>query len=146
MKILDKAILHNKQNLTHLDLRNNRLERLPDQIGDLILLRELRVDYNSLKQLPFTLNRLHHLEQLTASQNRLQKLPRSLLLTDSKLEHLALNDNNIGPSIPSSMKKLQKLKELYLHNNPIASVPVVIGKLKNLQEFGLDWFVYLNTD
>lgn len=147
LKYLDNHIFHNKQNLTHLDLRNNRLSRLPDQICDLILLRELRVDYNFLETLPVTLNRLNHLQCLTASQNQLIVVPPALMVNnESKLQYLYLNDNKIGPNISRRIGKLQKLKGLHLHNNPIQQLPIIIGELRDLEELGLDWFMYLHTE
>ena len=147
LKYLDNLIFYNKQNLTHLDLRNNRLQRLPDQICDLILLRELRVDYNFLQALPVTLNRLYQLQCLTASQNQLVQIPPSLLINeDSRLLYLYLNDNKIGPTISKHIHKLSKLKGLHLHCNPISSIPTAIGQLTNIEELGLDWFMYLHTE
>ena len=66
IKFLDGNQLKAKSNLTHIDLRNNKLCRLPDQISDLILLRELKLDYNFLSKLPFGLFRLMHLQMTMA--------------------------------------------------------------------------------
>ena len=75
IKFLDGNQLKAKSNLTHIDLRNNKLCRLPDQISDLILLRELKLDYNFLSKLPFGLFRLMHLQFLSVSQNCLKAIP-----------------------------------------------------------------------
>lgn len=58
LKVLSASTFIDQHNLTHLDLRNNRLKRLPDQICDLILLREMKLDYNFLGVLPYGLYRL----------------------------------------------------------------------------------------
>jgi len=69
-----------------------------------------------------------------------------MLNNDSKLQYLYLNDNRIGPSISRRIRKLEKLKGLHLHNNPISHIPTVIGELKNIEGLGLDWFMYLHTE
>ena len=58
LKFLSPKALIQKSNLTHIDLRNNRLNRLPEEICDLILLKEIRVDYNFLNNFPSGLHRL----------------------------------------------------------------------------------------
>ena len=40
------------QNLKLIDLQNNKIEALPEEIGDLILLEKLKIDNNLIKALP----------------------------------------------------------------------------------------------
>ena len=61
LKVITPIHLEKSFNITHLDLRNNRLRKLPDEICNLILLREMKLDYNFLVTLPYGLNRLKHL-------------------------------------------------------------------------------------
>ena len=35
------------------------------------------------------------------------------------------------------------LKSLYLHSNLIVEVPTSLAQLSNLQEFSLDWLIYI---
>lgn len=93
LKCLDVDNLRLKSNLTHIDLRNNKLGRLPDEVCDLILLRELRIDYNFVRKLPFGLFRLKHLQFLSASHNCLKHIPIQILHNESQIQYLHLNDN-----------------------------------------------------
>lgn len=141
LKVLSASHFEQKQNLTHLDLRNNRLRRIPDAICDLILMREIRLDYNFLAHLPFGFDRLKHLQFLSASQNLLKVLPQTIFSKDSQLEFLLLNDNKLT-KLSNKVGRLSKLKCLLLHNNSIYDLPASLGHL-HLQEFSLDWFIYL---
>jgi len=66
--------------MTHIDLRNNRLGRLPEEICDLLLLKEIKVDFNFLNNLPNGLHRLKNLIYFSASHNVLKKIPSSLMI------------------------------------------------------------------
>ena len=145
LKMLLPSHFESKSNLTHIDLRNNRLEKLPDQLCDLILLREIRLDYNFLRHLPYGLSRLQHLQFLSASQNLLKTLPRRLFHRKSQLEYLHLNDNKLT-QIPQRIGNLTNLKSLLLHSNFIFEIPASLNKISGLQEFSLDWFIYLHQE
>jgi Leucine-rich repeat (LRR) protein len=69
---------------------------LPEEICDLILLKEIRVDYNFLNNFPSGLHRLSNLVFFSASHNLLKQIPSSLMILNSKLEFLHLNDNKIS--------------------------------------------------
>lgn len=129
---LHPKVLVGRYNLLHLDLRNNRLKKLPDQICELILLREILLDYNFLKDLPYGLDRLKHLKLLSLSQNLLKRLPTSLLFPDSQLEHLHLNDNKLT-SIPEGISHLKNLNSFFIQNNQIALVPINFFKCSKLK-------------
>lgn len=147
IKVLQADDFRSKSNLTHIDLRNNKLGRLPDEICDLILLRELRIDYNFLHKLPFGMFRLMHLQYLSASQNYLKVIPQQLLHQDSKLEYLHLNDNQIR-NVSCKIGNLKKLKSLILHHNQITEMPLSLGLYRDgqINELSLDWFMYLPND
>jgi Leucine-rich repeat (LRR) protein len=66
-------------NLRELKLYNNQLESLPDSIGNLINLQELWVGHNSLKNLPDSIGNLLNLKELYLSDNKLESLPTSIL-------------------------------------------------------------------
>lgn len=132
--------------LLAVDLRNNRLTSLPEQICTQVLLRECKLDYNFLYTLPHGLHKLTRLEHLSASQNNLKFLPQTLFQLRHCLQHLIVNDNKIT-SVSARIGNLQELRSLYLHNNQIKAVPSTLYRLgRRLQQFSLDWFVYLNEE
>ena len=68
-------------------------------------------------------------------------LPQTIFSKQSQLEYLLLNDNKLT-KVSSKVGRLRKLKCLLLHNNSIYELPASLGHL-SLQEFSLDWFIYL---
>lgn len=58
--------------------RQNELEELPAEVGDLIELRNLCISSNRLLSLPSSLGKLLLLEYLYANGNRLKALPDEL--------------------------------------------------------------------
>ena len=96
------ASIGNLKNLNILDVGDNQLKELPESIGNLKNLRNLDVEFNQLKGLPESIGSLKNLQVLNVSDNRLEGLPNSLRKT--------------------------KLKELYLHNNPLLKItPDILG-------------------
>jgi Leucine-rich repeat (LRR) protein len=67
IKVLSPRRLKQPTNLTHVDLRNNRIHELPDEICDLSQLEELKLDYNFLGSLPREVNKLKRLSHLSVS-------------------------------------------------------------------------------
>jgi len=96
---LDKDIFRLKILLTRLDLSpdyqsclNYRLGTLPKNIGNLIHLRELKLDTNDLRELPDEIGKLHSLERLSLSNNFLSNLPDSIVnMKNLKCLHLTNN-------------------------------------------------------
>lgn len=66
-------------NLRWLILTDNRIERLPEALGDCLQMQKLMLSGNRLQSLPDSLARLENLELLRLSANRLQTLPDWLL-------------------------------------------------------------------
>lgn len=66
-------------NLRWLILTDNRIERLPEALGDCLQMQKLMLSGNRLRSLPDSLARLENLELLRLSANRLQALPDWLL-------------------------------------------------------------------
>ena len=153
---------YNEENghVIQLRLYNKGLTSLPDTIGNLKSLKELKLMYNKgLTSLPDTIGNLKSLEVLWLGSILLTSLPdnicdfkslKELLLIDNKLislpdmignlkslERLWLGSNKLT-TLPESITKLEKLETLDLSYNNFSSLPDTIGNLKSLEILNLD--------
>ena len=55
------------RNIKSIDIRNNRVNELPDEICSLQNLTQMKLDYNYLQALPFSLGSLKSLVSISAS-------------------------------------------------------------------------------
>lgn len=60
-----------------LRLENNRLESLPDALGELPALVKLHVSNNCLRALPAAMGRLRRIQRIDAANNMLARVPSS---------------------------------------------------------------------
>ncbi len=103
-----------------LDLSNNRLSRLPDDLGRLKKLRILFLSQNLFKEVPQVLAHCTELTMIGFKSNQIihfdeKSLPpkvRWLILTDNKIEKL-----------PDSIGELKRLQKLMLAGNRLTSLP-----------------------
>ncbi|XP_061670853.1 PH domain leucine-rich repeat-containing protein phosphatase 2 isoform X6 [Syngnathoides biaculeatus] len=140
--------------LTHLDLSQNLLERLPDWVCDCRKVETLDVTHNLLTELPSrrpscTCGCIHcdassrllnslSLRKLLAGNNRLQRLPD--LLDHVPLEVLDLQHNKLGELPESLFFKALNLKHLNASANNLESIPPIgqsDDSLSTLQELYL---------
>jgi leucine-rich repeat protein SHOC2 len=125
----------NLTNLTELKLNGNQLTSLPDSIGNLTNLTELNLDGNQLASLPDSIGNLTNLTRLCLGINQLTSLPDSIgnltNLTELKL------DGNQLTSLPDSIRNLPSLTRLYLSSNQLTSLPDSIENLTNLTHIEL---------
>lgn len=120
------------KNLRSLDLSKNKIEFLPDSIGEFILLRNLNLDRNMLSSLPESLGKLKKLETLSVCDNRLSGLPQSLGSCVA-LQTLRAATNKLK-TFPDAITGLRKLDAVDLHSNHIASpLPSRIGELNAVE-------------
>lgn len=130
------------KNILTLDLRNNNLESLVENIGDLKCLSTLRLDNNSITALPISIKKLTYLETLTLSNNKLSFLASGI--TELKtLKTLVLSENRIK-YLPPTIGELTSLSVLYLHKNHFSTLPLTLSNLDMLKELSLEWFRYTN--
>ncbi|HEX6889929.1 MAG TPA: leucine-rich repeat domain-containing protein [Chryseolinea sp.] len=145
-----------KQNntLECLYLRRNKIEVLPDAIGNLTALKKLSFNYNEIREVHDGLARLRNLEELSLYQNKLTSIPKSLYqLTNLKVIDLYYNQiekiddpisnltnleilyaaNNRIFSMSENIGDLANLKELYIHHNRISYFPTSISRLTSLK-------------
>nr|XP_011468483.1 PREDICTED: putative disease resistance protein RGA3 [Fragaria vesca subsp. vesca] len=95
--------------LRTLNLRNNRMEQLPDEVGGLM-----------------------HLRYLDLSGNKWKKLPDSLCNLIN-METLRLEEREVLEELPEGMGKLTNLRHLHVKKSDALKLPKSIAKLTSLQ-------------
>ena len=108
-----------------------KINFLPDNIGQLDSLSTLYLEWHNLIQLPESFSNLTNLSSLAISNNYLQSLP-DLIGNLTNLIFLDLGYNQLA-SIPESIGGLINLEYLFLFNNQLTSLPETICNLN------LDW-------
>ena len=100
---------------------NEKLEWLPNNMGDLGELTSLYLEWNALTELPESISQLTSLVNLFVSNNDLVGLPESI----GDLENLFFLDlgYNEIESIPNSICNLLSLDYLWLFNNQLDQLP-----------------------
>ena len=76
---LEAEQLENILNVKMLDLRENKITKLPDEIHVLQVLERLDVSYNDLSALPFSLGVLPHLKSVQLEGNSLKTIRRDII-------------------------------------------------------------------
>lgn len=122
-------------NLECLYLRRNKIEVLPEAIGNLTALKKLSFNYNEIREVHNSIARLQNLEELSFYQNRLTSIPESFYEL-RKLRVIDLYYNQIE-KIADPISNLKNLEILYAANNRIFSLSDNIGDLHNLKELYL---------
>jgi Leucine-rich repeat (LRR) protein len=120
-----------------LDLSGKKLKELPESIKKLVNLQELKLDGNDLKILPEFISELKHLEILSLTANPGIDLEKSfpVIAKIETLRELWLRENKIK-SVPNNIELLAKnsnLELLHLGSNLIKTLPESLGKLKSLK-------------
>eukprot|EP01103_Thecamoeba_quadrilineata_P016606 TRINITY_DN5591_c0_g1_i1.p1 TRINITY_DN5591_c0_g1~~TRINITY_DN5591_c0_g1_i1.p1 ORF type:complete len:965 (-),score=207.67 TRINITY_DN5591_c0_g1_i1:167-3061(-) len=114
-------------NLKHLNLGENRINRIPPSFCRLGTLTELRLVCNELTNLPRTISQLTSLKTLLLDQNQLIEIVPEIGSLPS-LSLLSLMDNRLD-DLPDEIIKVRTLSQLKLDGNPLKniSVPVIGG-------------------
>ncbi|KAK3543623.1 hypothetical protein QTP70_025015 [Hemibagrus guttatus] len=106
-----------------LNASNNKLNALPESIGQLTSLMELDVSCNEVTALPRQIGRLKALRELNVRRNFLCVLPEDL--ADLPLVKFDFSCNKVS-TIPICYRKMTQLQSLHLENNPLQSPPAQI--------------------
>ncbi|MCP4107686.1 MAG: AAA family ATPase [Desulfobacteraceae bacterium] len=122
-------------NLKQLIIQNNRLSLLPREIGNLKKLQILNLSNNQLTFLPPLVGNFINLKQLIIQNNRLSLLPREIGNLKN-LHTLNLAGNNLEKLI-KEIEQLKNLKTFILDNNKLFNIPREIGNLTNLESLSL---------
>uniref|UniRef100_A0A1I8GUG4 Leucine-rich repeat-containing protein 40 n=1 Tax=Macrostomum lignano TaxID=282301 RepID=A0A1I8GUG4_9PLAT len=121
--------------LAVVDVRDNRLIRLPDAVGQLAELRSLNASKNRLIELPPSLASSGSLVQLSPTACPNVELPPDIGRLDS-LSELDIADNQLT-GLPDSIAMLRCLRCLEAGGNRIDSLPAGVAHLPALSRLGL---------
>ena len=94
---------------------------LPDEIGNLVQLKNLNVQSNNLEGLPVSIQYLQELEIFNASNNKLKEIPIELCYM-KKLKKISLQRNNLV-RIPKLFGDMLEVVELRIGYNNIEFLP-----------------------
>ncbi|XP_071957190.1 leucine-rich repeat serine/threonine-protein kinase 1-like [Antedon mediterranea] len=110
----NQEVIWNCPMLSHIDLNNNWLDKLPAVMFHLPVLETLNVHGNQLKQLPFDMWMAPKLKHLDLSKNKLEELPSNILdgLDDSQTFHSSTaSHKDKKQSLEMSLDKNNLLKD-----------------------------------
>nr|XP_010919876.2 plant intracellular Ras-group-related LRR protein 5 [Elaeis guineensis] len=125
------------EDVTELDLSENRIMALPSTIGSLRFLTKLDIHSNQLINLPDSFGELSNLVDLDLHANRLKSLPASFGNLTS-LVNLDLSSNQFSV-LPETLGNLTKLRRLNIETNELEELPYTIGSCTSLVELRLDF-------
>ena len=114
---LNRVELSNFPALTSLTIKNTSLTSPPEDVLQLLELREFQFRNNALTQFPKELGELPNLEVLDLGQNPLEILPENFS-GFNMLRELHLWSTQVD-YLPESLRQLPSLQEINLRNNPI---------------------------
>lgn len=108
---------------------------LEEALADSDHVYKLSLSNQKIKKLPPEIGKLKNLQWLTVSENRLKTLPPEIGQLRN-LEFLSVFDNRLK-YIPLEISNLGNLKAFYLGKNMLTEMPVWIGGLKKLVRMDL---------
>ena len=118
-------------NVEYLDIRFNRVTKLPDNLSVCRKMKTLRVSHNKLKRLTRSIGALDAMTTLDVSHNSLRRITSSVIQCKA-LEYLECDHNDLL-SLPVDIGLLSNLLEIRTNNNKLAQLPLSIYVLKNLK-------------
>ena len=128
-------------NVININLTNSGLTgEIPPEIGDLIYLRVLKLNFNELTgPIPSEIGNLTDLFDLELMYNNLSGPIPDELWTLTNLKQLRIQKNQLTGSIPPEIGDLTELTHLYLYGNQFTGpIPSEIGDLTNVVKFHIN--------
>ncbi len=122
-------------NLIELRLPSNRLNSLPNQMQNLQRLEGIDIAENEFVQFPTVITKIINLSWLSANNNRIKEIP-SRFGDLKNLKGLNLKSNELQ-EIPNSLGEIQTITDINLMDNRFRKWPEVLGELRNLKEVNL---------
>ncbi|GAB3948053.1 hypothetical protein GCM10028805_21490 [Spirosoma harenae] len=121
--------------LTDLRIANLKLDRLPATLGSLRHLKKLDVSYCGVDSLPSEISQLAELEDLNLGGNKLRQLPN--LRQIRALRVLDVNGNQLT-ALPDDIGQLIQLTSLNVSRNKLAQLPGSLNRLTSLRTLSLE--------
>ncbi len=121
--------------LTDLRLNNNQFTTLPENIGNLELLKVLEAQNNLLETIPASISQLTDMYQLTLNNNRISHIPDMGAMP--ALWNFNLSYNQLE-SLPESFGNLTRVSYLYLGHNLLTELPSSFENLSTIRMLGLN--------
>merc|ERR1712196_14297 len=79
LSLLPNDFALNLKSLRYIDVAHNKLQKLPDGLGELQDLRKLFVSFNLLHELPHSIGECRRLQKLRVVSNYIRDMPRTII-------------------------------------------------------------------
>eukprot|EP01053_Blabericola_migrator_P004750 Blabericola_migrator_1__4749@NODE_24_length_21460_cov_93_666994_g21_i0_p1_GENE_NODE_24_length_21460_cov_93_666994_g21_i0NODE_24_length_21460_cov_93_666994_g21_i0_p1_ORF_typecomplete_len1859_score307_12Ank_2/PF12796_7/7_5e11Ank_2/PF12796_7/3_5e11Ank_2/PF12796_7/2_4e06Ank_2/PF12796_7/7_5e10Ank_4/PF13637_6/5_9e06Ank_4/PF13637_6/2_8e09Ank_4/PF13637_6/0_0042Ank_4/PF13637_6/5e05Ank_4/PF13637_6/1_8e10Ank_4/PF13637_6/2_6e02Ank_4/PF13637_6/91Ank_5/PF13857_6/2_4e06Ank_5/PF13857_6/0_22Ank_5/PF13857_6/4e09A len=136
----DEVFVHFPR-LEELDLRDNKLTKLPD-LQCCKKLRVLKLDNNCFTELTGLPEIMTKLNEVSLSHNCIKEIAPEFFAAVPELQVLNL-EGNLLVDLPSTAGECPVLTRVNLRANPtLKALPVELWQAKTIQEFSLDWYRY----
>nr|CAB3263526.1 leucine-rich repeat-containing protein 57-like [Phallusia mammillata] len=124
-------VLKLSKSLRTLDLSDNKIQGIPEAIGNFTSLKTLTLNHNRLSILCSSICKLKKLEHLSVTHNRLAYLPPDLGEC-AALKTVVLTGNHFQ-SVPEQMATLKHLDLLDMSHNKITRIPENLHQLNAVE-------------
>jgi hypothetical protein len=132
-------------NITRLVLASNLIESLPEEMGRLTRLKTLALDDNRISSLPDSIGSLRALTTLSACGCALTTLPTTLSACESLTVVKCSKNASLASSALDALADCERLEEIDLSSCALTVVPASVGRLKRLKTLNIENNVGVHT-